>query len=78
VDNIGNDLFQIETRITQVQITDPASFGATLRKARRAVKLTQEALSLQTGISRPTIRAIENGKATAHVGPIPSSSARSS
>jgi DNA-binding XRE family transcriptional regulator len=54
--------------MTQTQITDPASLGATLRTARRSVKLSQEMLSLQTGISRPTIRAIENGKATAHVG----------
>ena len=54
--------------MTQIQITDPASLGATLRAARRAVKLTQEQLSLQTGISRPTIRAIEQGKTTAHVG----------
>lgn len=34
----------------------------------KALKITQEELSLQTGISRPTIRAIERGKETAHVG----------
>ncbi|MYH58158.1 MAG: helix-turn-helix domain-containing protein, partial [Boseongicola sp. SB0675_bin_26] len=33
-----------------------------------ALKITQEELSLQTGISRPTIRGIERGKETAQVG----------
>lgn len=66
--DIGNDPFHRETRMTHTLITDPASLGATLRAARRSVKLSQETLSLQTCISRPTIRAIENGKETAHVG----------
>ncbi len=49
-------------------VTDPASLGNAIRKTRKASKITQEDLSLQTGISRTTIRAIEHGKETAHVG----------
>ena len=52
----------------QVQIRDAASLGAVLRTTRKALKITQEQLSLQTGISKPTIRSIEKGKETAHVG----------
>lgn len=54
--------------MTQTLITDPVSLGKTLRAARRSVNLSQETLALQTGISRPTIRAIESGKPTAQVG----------
>jgi DNA-binding XRE family transcriptional regulator len=49
-------------------VTDPASLGRAIRQVRKASKITQEDLSLQTGISRTTIRAIEQGKETAHVG----------
>ena len=52
----------------QIQISDAASLGTVLRETRKAMKITQEELSLQTGISRPTIRSIEKGKETAHVG----------
>ena len=52
----------------QIQIQDAATFGAVLRETRKAMKITQEELSLQTGISKPTIRKIEKGKETAHVG----------
>ncbi|MCW8843229.1 MAG: helix-turn-helix domain-containing protein [Rhodobacteraceae bacterium] len=52
----------------QIQIRDAASLGAVLRETRKAMKITQEQLSLQTGISKPTIRSIEKGKETAHVG----------
>ncbi len=51
-----------------VLITDTATLGAALRKSRKALKITQGELSLQTGISRPTIRSIERGKETAQVG----------
>ncbi len=54
--------------MTEITVTDPSSLGAALRKARKALKISQEDLSLQTGISRTTIRAIEQGKQTAHVG----------
>lgn len=54
--------------MSDMTITDPSSLGAVLRKTRRAMRISQEELSLQTGISRPTIRAIEQGKETSHVG----------
>ena len=54
--------------MTPVLISDAASLGAELRKTRKALKITQEELSLQTGISRPTIRSVERGKETARVG----------
>lgn len=48
--------------------TDPESLGHAIREARKALRITQEDLALQTGISRATIRAIEHGKDTAQVG----------
>jgi transcriptional regulator with XRE-family HTH domain len=53
---------------TSTIVIDPSSLGEALRKARKAVNITQEELSLQTGISRTTIRLIEQGKQTAQVG----------
>ncbi|WP_316014612.1 helix-turn-helix domain-containing protein [Roseobacter sp. HKCCA0434] len=50
------------------RVDDAARLGALIRDTRRALGMTQEALSMQTGISRPTIRAIERGKPTAHLG----------
>lgn len=49
-------------------INDAASLGAVLRQTRKALRITQEELSLQTGISRPSIRSIEYGKETAQLG----------
>ena len=54
--------------MSSVTVNDPASLGQAIRKARKALCITQEELSLQTGISRTTIRAIEQGKQTAHLG----------
>lgn len=51
-----------------IPVYDPESLGHVIRKTRKALKITQEELSLQTGISRTTIRAIERGKESAHVG----------
>jgi len=49
-------------------IEDATALGAFLKRTRKTLGITQEELSLQTGISRPTIRSIERGKETAHVG----------
>lgn len=54
--------------MSSVTVNDPASLGQAIRKARKALHITQEELSLQTGISRTTIRAIEQGKQTTHLG----------
>ncbi|MEP3784960.1 helix-turn-helix domain-containing protein [Ascidiaceihabitans sp.] len=51
-----------------ILIEDAMSLGVVLRKTRKALGITQEELSLQTGISRPTIRSIERGKETSHMG----------
>ncbi len=48
--------------------SDAASIGKVIRQTRKALRITQEELSLQTGISRPTIRSIERGKETSHLG----------
>ena len=49
-------------------ITNAASLGAALRQTRKALGITQESLSLKTGISRPSIRSIEYGKETSQLG----------
>lgn len=54
--------------MSELTITDPQSLGQGIRRTRKALKITQEDLSLQTGISRTTIRAIEQGKETAQIG----------
>lgn len=54
--------------MSSVMVNDPSSLGAGIRKARKALHITQEDLSLQTGVSRTTIRAIEQGKRTAQIG----------
>jgi DNA-binding XRE family transcriptional regulator len=65
----ANDHFHfVKQPMPPIRITDTASLGLVLRNTRKALGITQEALSLQTGISRPTIRAIEQGKDTAHFG----------
>jgi len=56
------------TGMTDFEVTSPRQLGAAIRARRRSLHITQEELSLQTGISRPTIRAIEQGKETAQVG----------
>lgn len=58
----------MEQDMPPIQVTDVASLGAVLRETRKNMKITQDELSLQTGISKPTIRSIEKGKETAHVG----------
>ena len=63
-----NDLFLLEQGMPKTLVSNAATLGEALRKRRKAMKITQEVLSLQTGISKPTIRSIEKGKETAHLG----------
>lgn len=51
-----------------VQIDDPASLGRAIRDRRRALGLRQEDVAAQSGISVPTVGAIEAGKTTARIG----------
>ena len=49
-------------------IDDPAALGRAIRARRRALKLRQEEVSAQSGVSTGTVSAIENGKPTAQIG----------
>lgn len=49
-------------------INDPASLGQAIRARRKALGLRQEDVAMQSGVSLPTVSAIENGKETARLG----------
>ena len=53
---------------TTTPITDPASLGRAIRARRLALGLRQSEVAMQSGISLPTLGAIENGKDTARIG----------
>ena len=50
------------------RLSGAKDLGELIRRQRKSLGITQENLALQTGISRPTIRAIEKGKETAQFG----------
>ena len=49
-------------------IDDSAALGRAIRERRLALNLRQEDVAAQSGVSIPTVSAIENGKATAQIG----------
>ncbi|MCW1918039.1 helix-turn-helix domain-containing protein [Rhodobacter sp. KR11] len=49
-------------------IPDMLVLGALIRTRRKALGLRQADVAAQSGVSVPTVGAIEAGKATAHVG----------
>jgi y4mF family transcriptional regulator len=49
---------------THLHISSPATIGQTIRKVRRAQRLTQANLALAAGVSTPFLSALENGKPT--------------
>jgi len=49
-------------------ITTPADLGRAIRDRRLALGLTQADVAMQSGVSTPTVSAIENGKETARLG----------
>lgn len=49
-------------------LRSPEELGRAIRARRRALGLSQADLAAQTGLSQPTISAIERGKPTAQVG----------
>lgn len=49
-------------------IEDPAALGRAIRVRRLALNLRQEDVAAQSGVSVPTVSAIENGKPTAQIG----------
>ncbi len=46
----------------------PETLGRVIRARRQALNLRQEDVAAQSGVSIPTVSAIENGKATAQIG----------
>ena len=54
--------------MTSTCVTTAAELGQAILHVRKSLGISQEVLSLQTGISRPTIRAIEQGKETVRIG----------
>ena len=50
------------------RVRTPEEIGAAIRARRKALGLTQEDVAAQTGLSRPTVGAIEGGKDTAQIG----------
>ena len=54
--------------INQRPIVDAQTLGIVIRERRNALGLRQEDVAMQSGISVPTVSAIENGKSTAQIG----------
>ena len=49
-------------------IDTPIALGAALRARRKALGLRQSDVALQSGVTLPTVSAIENGKENARIG----------
>ncbi|WP_295046777.1 type II toxin-antitoxin system Y4mF family antitoxin [uncultured Paracoccus sp.] len=49
-------------------IQTAADLGRAIRAKRKALGLQQQDLAMQSGVSLPTVSAIENGKETARIG----------
>lgn len=52
----------------KIEVTDPLALGRAIRKRRLSLGLRQSDAAMQSGVSTPTISAIENGKDTARIG----------
>ena len=53
---------------TSSTILTPADLGHAIRDRRRQLGLLQADVAMQSGVSTPTVSAIENGKETARIG----------
>ena len=49
-------------------IATPEDIGRLIRTRRKALRMTQERLAMQSGVVPQTISAIENGKSSAQIG----------
>jgi y4mF family transcriptional regulator len=56
------------TRATFTHLLTPFDLGRAIRDRRVSLGLTQTEVAMQSGISTPTLSAIENGKETARIG----------
>jgi y4mF family transcriptional regulator len=52
----------------KITVDHPSALGQAIRKRRLALGLRQQDVAAQSGVSVPTVSAIENGKATAQIG----------
>jgi DNA-binding XRE family transcriptional regulator len=53
-----------------MSVFDPVSLGRAIRARRRSLGLLQSEAAMQSGVSRPTFIAIEQGKETARIGQV--------
>lgn len=53
---------------TNSTIQTPADLGRAIRDKRMELGLLQADVAMQSGVSTPTVSAIENGKETARIG----------
>ena len=51
-----------------IPIQTPAELGRAIRARRLELGLQQAEVAMQSGVSTPTVSAIENGKVTARIG----------
>jgi y4mF family transcriptional regulator len=51
-----------------IVIQTPADLGRAIRARRRELGMQQAEVAMQSGVSAPTVSAIENGKETARIG----------
>jgi len=51
-----------------IPLLTPTDLGRAIRDRRMALGLTQAEVAMQSGVSTPTVSAIENGKETARIG----------
>lgn len=61
----------VDSVMSQLKLTPfrtPADLGHAIRERRIALGLTQAEVAMQSGVSTPTVSAIENGKETARIG----------
>jgi y4mF family transcriptional regulator len=67
INDRGNDTMEPATS-NRISVTDPSSLGQAIRQRRQRLGLLQSELAMQSGVSSPTVSAIENGKETARIG----------
>lgn len=53
---------------SRVSVHSPVELGAAIRRRRRALGLRQADVALRSGLSLPTVGAIERGKDSAQIG----------
>lgn len=65
---LGSMIVEVMQITPTSTIDSAAALGHAIRARRLALNLRQEDVAAQSGVSIPTVSAIENGKPTAHIG----------